>query len=214
MQETEPEIRLHQDDLPDDFDAGECVAVDTETLGLDLKRDRLCLVQVSCDNKSADLVRVRRSPAPAPNLVRILSDPNVTKLFHYARFDVGRLLGTFDVLTKPIYCTKIASVFARTYASRHSLDALCRELLGFRLNKEPQSSNWAREELVSAQLAYAAGDVLHLHDLRMKLDEMLRSEGREELAAHCFRFLPRRAQIDLAGWNDVDVFAHDAMSRS
>jgi ribonuclease D len=201
-------IRLHRGDLPDDFQPGDSVAIDTETLGLNPHRDRLCLVQISTGDGSADLVQIARDQTEAPNLARLLTDPGVTKLFHFARFDLAILQKTFGLRTSPVYCTKIASKLARTYTDRHGLKDLLREALGVDISKQQQSSDWGAETLSEAQLAYAASDVLHLHALRRKLDAMLAREGRDALARECFAFLPARAELDLAGWPDTDIFAH------
>ncbi|KFC75567.1 3'-5' exonuclease [Bosea sp. LC85] len=201
-------IRLHRGDLPDDFLPGPVIAIDTETLGLNPHRDRLCVVQLSRGDGSADVVQILRDgPVPA-NLVRLLSDPSVLKLFHFARFDVAVLKNAFGVTTGPIYCTKIASKLVRTYTDRHGLKDLVRELLGVDLSKQQQSSDWGADTLSEAQLAYAASDVLHLHALREKLEAMLAREGRSHLAEACFNFLPFRAELDLAGWAENDIFAH------
>ena len=202
-------FRLHHGDLPDDFDAGDSIAIDTETLGLNPVRDRLCLVQMSRGDGSADLVKIAQGQTSAPNLVRMLADPNVLKLFHFARFDIAILQKTFGVVTKPVYCTKIASRLVRTYTDRHGLKDLTRELLSVDLSKQQQSSDWGAPDLSEAQIAYAASDVLHLHGLREKLDMMLAREGRMEIAEACFRFLPQRAALDLLGWNDQDIFSHE-----
>lgn len=201
-------FRLHHGDLPDDFDAGESIAIDTETLGLNPVRDRLCLVQMSRGDGSADLVKIAQGQTSAPNLVRMLADPKVVKLFHFARFDVAILQKTFGVVTRPVYCTKIASRLVRTYTDRHGLKDLTRELLAVDLSKQQQSSDWGADELSDAQIAYAASDVLHLHALKARLDAMLVRENRMELAQDCFAFLPRRAELDLLGWPDIDIFAH------
>ncbi|WP_374308171.1 ribonuclease D [Methylocella sp.] len=201
-------IRLHKGDLPADADFGAAVAVDTETLGLLPQRDRLCLVQLSRGDGSADLVQIARGQARAPNLERLLADPSVVKLFHFARFDLAILYKTFGVMPGPVYCTKIASKLTRTYTDRHGLKDLSRELLGVDLSKQQQSSDWGADVLTDAQLAYAASDVLHLHALRARLDAMLAREGRQEFAAASFAFLPTRAKLDLLGWGDSDIFSH------
>jgi ribonuclease D len=201
-------IRLHKGDLPDDVDYGSSVAIDTETLGLVPHRDRLCLVQLSGGDGTADLVQIAPGQTRAPNLERILADPKVTKLFHFARFDVAVLLKTFDVLAAPIYCTKIASKLVRTYTDRHGLKDLARELLAVELSKQSQSSDWGAPVLTEAQLTYAASDVLYLHSLRERLDLMLVRENRLEIAQACFAFLPARARLDIMGWADLDIFAH------
>lgn len=201
-------IRLHKGDLPDSADFGESVAIDTETLGLVPRRDRLCVVQLSRGDGTADIVQIARGQSRAPNIERLLADPRVTKLFHFARFDVAILLETFGVPAEPIYCTKIASKLARTYTDRHGLKDLVRELLGIDLSKQQQSSDWGASNLTDAQLAYAASDVLHLHALRECLDAMLRREGRLEIAAACFSFVPARSRLDLMGWGESDIFSH------
>jgi len=203
-------IRLHRGDLPDTFRPAAVVAIDTETLGLNPHRDRLCLVQLSNGDGDAELVQIQAgaSAETAPNLVRLLSDPAVVKLFHFARFDVAVLQRTFGVTTAPIFCTKIASRLVRTYTDRHGLKDLVRELLGVDLSKQQQSSDWAAETLTDAQMAYAASDVLYLHACKDKLEAMLAREGRQDLAQACFTFLPTRAALDLAGWGEEDIFAH------
>ena len=199
---------LHQGDLPADIDLGPEIAVDTETMGLDHHRDRLCLVQLSAGDGRAHLVRLAPGRLEAPNLRRLLADPRRLKIFHFARFDVAMLRRSLGVRCAPVYCTKIASKLVRTYTDRHGLKDLCRELLGIDLIKTEQSSDWGAAELSDAQLRYAAADVLHLHELRRRLDTMLEREGREDLARSCFAFLPTRAELDLAGWADQDIFAH------
>lgn len=201
-------IRLHKGDLPDAWQSGDAVAIDTETLGLNPHRDRLCLVQLSAGDGNADLVQITPGQTSAPNLVKVLADPAVTKLFHFARFDVAVLYAAFGVMAEPLYCTKIASRLARTYTDRHGLKDLVKELLDIDLSKQQQSSDWGSDDLSDAQMAYAAADVLHLHALRERLDRQLAREGRSDFAAACFRFLPMRARLDLAGWPDVDIFAH------
>lgn len=201
-------IRLHRGDLLDLSGYGAVVAIDTETLGLNPLRDRLCVVQLSAGDGSADVVQMPVGDTSAPNLVRLLSDPKRLKLFHYARFDLAVLFKTFGVMPQPAYCTKIASRLARTYTDRHGLKDLAKELLGVDLSKQQQSSDWGAEALSEAQVAYAAADVLHLHALRERLDEMLAREGREELAEACFRFLPTRVRLDLGGWAEEDIFTH------
>jgi len=202
-------IRLHKGDLPDGADLGPVVAIDTETLGLNPHRDRLCLVQLSRGDGSADLVQIARGQTRAPNLERLLADPKVLKLFHFARFDLGVLAQTFGVFAAPVYCTKIASKLARTYTDRHGLKDVVRELLGVDVSKQQQSSDWGAPTLTEAQQAYAASDVLYLHQLKDRLDAMLVREGRAELAAACFDFLPARAKLDLSGWPETDIFAHE-----
>jgi ribonuclease D len=202
---------LYRGDLPDGLRLGPVVAMDTETLGLTLGRDRLCVVQLSSGDGHAHLVQMPK-PGPegmlsAPNLVRLLTDPSITKLLHFARFDLAILQRSFGVITTPVYCTKIASRLVRTYTDRHGLKDLVKELLGIELSKQQQSSDWGAAELSPEQVAYAGADVLHLHALKERLDKMLAREGRTELAAACFAFLPVRAALDLGGWPD-DVFAH------
>jgi ribonuclease D len=201
-------VRIHKGDLPDDADFGDSVAIDTETLGLVPQRDRLCVVQLSRGDGSADVVQIAPGQARAKNIERLLADPNVTKLFHFARFDVAVLFKTFGVMAAPIYCTKIASKLARTYTDRHGLKDLARELLGIELSKQQQSSDWGGETLTEAQLAYAASDVLYLHALRVRLDAMLKRENRFEIAEACFGFVPARAHLDLMGWAETDIFSH------
>ena len=201
-------IRFHRGDLPDGYAAGAAVAIDTETLGLNPNRDRLCLVQLSTGDGSADLLQIAPGQNSAPNLERLLRDRSVQKLFHYARFDVAALYKAFGVMTEPVYCTKIASKLVRTYTDRHGLKDLVRELLGVEISKQQQSSDWGAEELSEAQLNYAASDVLYLHALRERLDTLLAREGRSAFADACFAFVPVRAALDLAGWADSDIFAH------
>jgi ribonuclease D len=200
---------LHHGDLPADvLTSAAAVAVDSETMGLRLGRDPLCVVQLSDGQGDAHLVQLDRSTYDAPNLKRLLTDPTVTKIFHFGRFDIAMFHLHLGVLTAPVYCTKIASKLARTYTDRHGLKDLVRELIGVDLSKAQQSSDWGAAELTEDQIAYAASDVLHLHLLRARLDEMLEREGRAALARACFEFLPHRAVLDVAGWEDVDVFAH------
>jgi ribonuclease D len=201
-------IRLHKGDLPDLSRYGREVAIDTETMGLDPARDRLCVVQLSPGDGSADVVQIPQDATDAPNLTKLLTDPAVTKIFHYARFDVAVLQNRFGVVTNPVYCTKIASKLVRTYTDRHGLKDLARELLGKDMSKQQQSSDWGAEDLSDAQLDYAASDVLFLHDLKRHLDRMLEREGRTALAEACFEFLPTRCALDLAGWSETDIFAH------
>ncbi|SEF49808.1 ribonuclease D [Bosea lathyri] len=201
-------IRFHRGDLPDGYDAGSSVAIDTETLGLNPHRDRLCVVQLSRGDGTADVVQILKGGARPENLIRLLTDPAVLKLFHFARFDVAVLRHAFGVVTGPVYCTKIASKLTRTYTDRHGLKDLVRELLGVELSKQQQSSDWGAETLSEAQLTYAASDVLHLHALHARLEAMLAREGRTHLAKACFDFLPFRAELDLAGWAENDIFAH------
>jgi ribonuclease D len=201
-------VELSQGDLPDGVRFGAAVAVDTETMGLNPHRDRLCLVQLSGGNGDAHIVRLPQGRYDAPRLKALMTDPGVLKIFHFARFDIAVIKQFLGVMPQPIYCTKIASRLCRTFTDRHGLKDLCRDLLNVELSKEQQSSDWGAAELTPAQLKYAASDVLHLHALRAKLDEMLAREGRREIAEACFRFLPARAQLDLAGWPEEDIFAH------
>ena len=201
-------VHLHEGDLPDGVAFGETVAVDTETMGLVPRRDRLCLVQLSAGDGNAHLVRFRQGRYEAPNLRRLLADRTRLKLFHFARFDLAVIEHYLGVSCAPVYCTKIASRLARTYTDRHGLRDLCRELLGLELDKNAQSSDWGAAELSEEQLRYAASDVLHLHALKARLDVMLEREGRRALAEACFAFLPTRARLDLLGFEAVDVFAH------
>ena len=201
-------IRLHRGDLPNLNGYSGSVAVDTEAMGLDPNRDRLCVVQLSPGDGSADVVQIAAGQKDAANLKRLLADPAILKIFHFARFDLGTLFKTFGVMPTPVYCTKIASRLARTYTDKHGLKDLVRELTGTDLSKQQQTSDWGTEQLSDAQIAYAASDVLHLHALKDKLDAMLAREGRMELAAACFRFLPDRVRLDLAGWGAEDIFAH------
>ncbi len=201
-------IRFHRNDLPAAASFGEAVAIDTETLGLAVGRDRLCVVQVSRGDGTADIVQVAPGQRSAPYLEKLLADPTVVKLFHYGRFDMAVLHHAFGVMAAPVYCTKIASKLARTYTDRHGLKDLTRELLGVDLSKQQQSSDWGADALSEAQLAYAASDVLHLHALRDKLNAMLAREGREGHARAAFAYLPDRVRLDLAGFQDTDIFSH------
>jgi ribonuclease D len=201
-------IRFHKGDLPDVSRFRGAVAIDTETQGLNPHRDRLCLVQLSAGDGSADIVQIAAGQAAAPNLTRLLADRTIVKIFHYARFDIAVLDHAFGVMAGPIFCTKIASKLTRTYTDRHGLKDLVRDLLDIDLSKQQQSSDWAAETLSEAQLAYAASDVLHLHALREKLEARLEREKRRQLAEACFAFLPARARLDLGGWGEEDIFAH------
>jgi ribonuclease D len=203
-------IRLHRGDLPNLSDYKGAVAIDTETMGLDPDRDRLCVVQLSPGDGSADVVQIAAGQSKAPNIQKLLADKSILKIFHYARFDLGVLTKAFGVMAEPVYCTKIASRLARTYTDKHGLKDLAREVLGVDLSKQQQSSDWGADELSDAQVAYAATDVLHLHALKEKLDAMLARENRAELAAACFRFLPDRVRLDLGGWAAEDIFSHSA----
>ncbi|HXR95636.1 MAG TPA: ribonuclease D [Rhizomicrobium sp.] len=201
-------IHLHQGDLPNGLDLGKVVAIDTETLGLNPHRDRLCLAQLSAGDGVCHAVQFKSGQYAAPNLKRLLGDPSVTKLFHFARFDIAMFRRYLGQTTAPVYCTKIASKLVRTYTDRHGLKDLVRELLNIDLSKEQQSSDWGAGELSEKQLAYAANDVAYLHQLKTALDQMLAREGRTHLAKACFDFLPTRAELDLAGWEETDIFAH------
>lgn len=201
-------IRLHKGDLPDLARYGDKVAIDTETLGLNPVRDRLCVVQLSPGDGTADVVQIEKGQTQAPNLTALLADPQRLKIFHFGRFDIAMLYKAFGVLCAPVYCTKIASRLTRTYTDRHGLKDLAREMVGVDLSKQQQSSDWAAAELTQAQQEYAASDVLYLHAIMARLDERLAREERTALARACFDFLPTRAQLDLAGWPDEDIFAH------
>jgi ribonuclease D len=204
---TKSTVELYKGDLPRGRFTGRAIAIDTETLGLNPYRDRLCLVQVSEGDGRAALVQFGGTPE-APELTRLLADESVLKIFHFGRFDLAVLKHNLGVMPRPVYCTKVASRLARTFTDRHGLKDLCKELLGIELSKQQQSSDWGADELTPEQLNYAASDVLHLHALREKLDAMLRREGREGLAEACFEFLPVRAELDLRGWSEIDPFAH------
>ncbi|MDG1530706.1 MAG: ribonuclease D [Paracoccaceae bacterium] len=199
---------VYKRDLPDGLDLGPVVAIDCETMGLNPIRDRLCLIQMSNGDGNAHMVQVEKVQTEAPNLCRMLADPNVLKLFHFGRFDIAAMHNAFGVLTEPVYCTKIASKMVRTYTDRHGLRNLLQELLKVDISKFQQMSDWGAETLTKAQLDYAASDVLHLHRLRDRLNELLVREGRMELAQSCFDFLPSRALLDLKGWPETDIFAH------
>lgn len=201
-------IHVHRNDLPDGVDLGSVVAIDCETMGLVPARDRLCLVQLSAGDGDAHLVQITDQTTPAPNLTAMLSDAAVTKLFHYGRFDIAVMQHRFGVLARPVYCTKIASKLVRTYTDRHGLRNLLQDALGVDISKQQQSSDWGAPQLTKAQREYAASDVLHLHQLKTVLDERLAREGRTQMAAAAFRYLPDRAALDLAGWPEIDIFAH------
>ncbi|MYM55427.1 ribonuclease D [Thalassovita mangrovi] len=199
---------LYLNDLPDGLDLGPVVAIDCETMGLNPHRDRLCVVQMSGGDGNAHIVQIEKGQTAAPNLCRMLENPEVLKLFHFGRFDIAALYNAFGALTAPVYCTKIASKLVRTYTDRHGLKNLLGELLSTDISKQQQMSDWGAPDLTSAQLDYAASDVLYLHRLKTELDRMLEREGRVELAQSCFDFLPTRAKLDLAGWPEIDIFAH------
>ena len=201
-------IRLHRGDLPDLSRYTDSVAIDTETMGLNPHRDRLCVVQMSNGDGTADVIQIPKDHGDAPNLKALLANPKIIKIFHFARFDLAALSNAFGVMPQPVYCTKIASRLSRTYTDRHGLKDLVREVLNIDLSKQQQSSDWGSASLSEAQLAYAASDVLHLHGLRERLNTMLAREGRTELAQACFDFLPTRAKLDLGGWEAEDIFAH------
>jgi ribonuclease D len=201
-------VRLHSGDLPAHVAFGAAVAIDTETMGLDVRRDRLCVVQLSSGDGSAEIVQIAPGQTRAPNLEKLLGDPGVLKLFHFGRFDMATLCHAFGVMPSPVYCTKIASKLARTYTDRHGLKDLVRELLGVDLSKQQQSSDWGAGALNEAQLTYAASDVLHLHALRVRLDAMLARENRDALARAAFGYLPDRVRLDLAGFAEMDIFSH------
>ena len=199
---------LYKNDIPNNLDLGKIIAVDCETMGLNITRDRLCLVQLSAGDGNTHLVQIEIGQKSAPNLCKMLVDPNKLKLFHFGRFDIAILLKTFGVLTSPVYCTKIASKLVRTYTDRHGLKILLEELLKIDISKQQQSSYWGATELSRSQKDYAASDVLHLHKLKNILDDMLKRESRVELSKECFKFLPFRAKLDLEGWPDMDLFSH------
>ena len=199
---------VYKGDLPDDLDLGQIVAIDCETMGLNPKRDRLCVVQLSTGDGNAHLIQIAKGQTSAPNLCRMLEDPHVLKLFHFGRFDIAAMFEAFGALTAPVYCTKIASRLIRTYTDRHGLKNLLQELLSVDISKQQQSSDWGAKNLSKAQVEYAASDVLYLHQLRDSLNKMLIRESRMDIAQSCFDFLPTRAQLDLAGWPDTDIFAH------
>ena len=199
---------IYNNDLPADLNLGPVVAIDCETMGLNPHRDRLCLVQLSGGDGKAHLVQIARGQTSAPNLCRMLQDPDVLKLFHFGRFDIAALYHTFGAVTAPVYCTKIASKLIRTYTDRHGLKYLLQELLGVDISKQQQTSDWGAETLTEAQMDYAASDVLYLHRLRDALNDRLDREGRRQMAEACFAFLPTRAQLDIAGWPETDIFAH------
>jgi ribonuclease D len=201
-------IRLHRGDLPDLSRYRDSAAIDTEAMGLDPHRDRLCVVQLSPGDGTADIVQIPVGAKDAPNLKKLLGDPAILKIFHFARFDLALLYQTFGIMPTPVFCTKIASRLTRTYSDKHGLKDVVRDLLGVDLSKQQQLSDWGAEMLSEAQLAYAASDVLHLHALKEKFDILLAREGREKLVQACFRFLPDRARLDLAGWGAEDIFAH------
>ncbi len=201
-------IQLYQNDLPDDLDLGPVVAIDCETMGLVPYRDRLCLIQLSSGDGHAHLVQIAQGQTEAPNLSRMLTDPNVLKLFHYGRFDIAVMYHAFGALAAPVYCTKIASKLIRTFTDRHGLKYLCQELLDVDISKQQQSSDWGAASLSEAQKTYAASDVLYLHRLRDELNRRLDREGRTDIAQACYEFLPMRARLDLAGWPDQDIFSH------
>lgn len=199
---------LYKNDIPADLDMGPVVAIDCETMGLNPHRDRLCVIQMSGGDGNAHIVQVAQGQTEAPNLCAMLENPDVLKLFHFGRFDIAAMYNAFGALTAPVYCTKIASKLVRTYTDRHGLKNLLQELLSTDISKQQQSSDWGAPELTKAQLDYAASDVLYLHKLKAELDRMLEREGRDDLAKACFDFLPTRAQLDLTGWPEVDIFAH------
>ena len=198
----------YSEDLPEDLDLGLIVAIDCETMGLNPSRDRLCVVQLSSGDGNTHIIQIEKRQAKAPNLVNLLSNDKILKLFHFGRFDIAILFSTFGVITSPVYCTKIASKIARTYTDRHGLKNLLSEILDVDISKQQQSSDWGAKRLSKAQIEYAATDVLYLHALREKLNEMLTRENRSELANECFKFLPSRAVLDIKGWNDIDIFEH------
>ena len=199
---------LYHGDLPDDLDLGPIVAIDCETMGLIPHRDRLCVIQLSSGDGNAHLIQIAQDQTEAPNLCKMLANPDQLKLFHFGRFDIAVMENRFGVLTVPVYCTKIASKLVRTYTDRHGLKNLLQELLNIDISKQQQSSDWGADTLTKEQIAYAASDVLYLHRLKEELDMRLAREGRTKLAGACFDFLPYRAKLDLTGWPDTDIFAH------
>jgi ribonuclease D len=201
-------VKLYRGDLPQDFVAGNAIAIDTETMGLNPRRDRLCVIQISTGDGNAHVIQIDAKTTEAPRLKAVLEDPKVLKIFHFARFDVAVLKHRLGIQTAPLYCTKIASKIARTYTDRHGLKDLLRELMGIEANKQQQSSDWGSHVLSDAQKSYAAQDVLYLHELKARLDQMLEREGRAELAKACFGFIPHRVDLDLNGWGEEDVFSH------
>jgi len=201
-------IEFYKHDIPSGLDLGPSVAIDTETLGLDPLRDRLCLVQLSSGDGNAHLVQMEKDTYDAPNLKALLADKNVEKIFHFARFDIAVMYHYLGVMAEPVYCTKIASKLVRTFTDRHGLKDLCRDLADVEISKQQQSSDWGAGQLTEEQLKYAASDVLYLHKIKDRLDAMLKRENRTEIAQACYRFLPSRAKLDLAGWPDVDIFSH------
>lgn len=207
-------ITLHKGDLPSHISFGDCVAVDTESMGLNWDRDRLCLVQLSAGDGDAHLVQLNKDSFDAPNLKKLMGDPKVIKLFHFARADLAAIRRYLGVMPQPVYCTKIASVLIRTFTDRHSLKDLTKELLGIDLSKEQQTSDWGAPTLTQDQMTYAASDVLYLHKMKAKLDDMLAREGRTALARKVMDFLPVRAELDIAGWRDIDVFAHKPVRKA
>lgn len=210
---AQPQITLHRGDLPTGLSFGSIVAVDTESLGLNWKRDRLCVVQLSSGDGTAHLVQFMPHEFAAPNLKKLMADPSVTKLFHFARADLGMIAHYLGVMPKPVYCTKIASALTRTFTDKHGLKELAKDLIGVDLSKEQQTSDWGAEELTKEQMTYAASDVLYLHRIKEKLDNLLTRENRTTLAKALFDFLPTRVELDLAGWENVDIFAHRPLSR-
>jgi ribonuclease D len=201
-------IKLYRGDLPADFVAGPAIAIDTETMGLNPRRDRLCVIQISTGDGNAHVIQIDARTKDAPRLKAVLEDPAVLKIFHFARFDVAVLKHSLGIATAPLYCTKIASKIGRTYTDRHGLKDLLRELMGIEANKQQQSSDWGAHVLTDAQKTYAAQDVIYLHELKARLDQMLEREGRKDLAQACFTFLPTRVALDLGGWGEEDVFSH------
>ena len=208
MSQKKINIHMHFDDLPDNINLGNEIAIDTETLGLNPNRDRLCLIQLKTDNDEIHLIKINKDKKPAPNLLKILKEEKILKIFHFARFDVAILNRTYDISINNIYCTKIASKIARTYTDRHGLKDLCKELLNIELSKEQQSSDWGAKELTDNQKKYAANDVIYLHDIKKNLDQMLQRENRYDLAYACFKFLNTQVELDLRGWHNQNIFDH------
>ena len=201
-------IKLHKGDIPQNLSLGNSIAIDTETMGLNINNDRLCLIQISSQNGECHLVQFQKDLYKAPNLVKLLKNKSILKIFHFARFDVAVIKKYLKVSCNPIYCTKIASKLARTFTDKHGLKELCRDLLKVDINKQSQTSDWGQDELTEQQINYAANDVLYLHEIKIKLDKMLEREGKKNIANACFKFLPIRSEFDLIGWIDKDIFEH------
>ena len=208
MVEKVKTVKLYKNDIPKSLNLGKSIAIDTETMGLNIQNDRLCLIQISTENKECHLIKFDKDQYNAPNLKKVLEDNSILKIFHFARFDVSIIKKNLNIKCSPIYCTKIASKLARTFTSRHGLKDLCKELLKVDLNKTNQTSDWGQKELSNAQINYAINDVLYLHEIKNKLDKILDREGRMYLANACFKFLPFKSEFDLIGWEEKDIFEH------